>query len=122
MVAYFNNCRARAHQVLYGAGAFYDLDNHGPQARRGRDVQPGDECVIATPVPGTSGQEIEFSHFKLSRVTVQENPTDPERRVCRVYWGSRVQSVRHPKKAAAGTPPYQRFFNVNGHFKQRSEV
>jgi putative zinc finger/helix-turn-helix YgiT family protein len=119
---FFNNCRARDHVALYGADAFYDLDDWGAQADMARDIEIGQECVVATPVPGTKGTEIEFNHFRLSRVTREPNPTDPQRRVCRVFRGDFVRSVRHPKAVAAKTQPYSRFFNRLGHFKRPSVV
>jgi putative zinc finger/helix-turn-helix YgiT family protein len=119
---YFNNCRARDFVGFYGADAFFDLNNWGRQADMARGIEIGQECVVATPVPGTNGNEIEFSHFRLSRVTLEPNPTDPQHRVCRVLRGDFVHSVRHPKAVAAKTQPYSRFFNRLGHFKRPSVV
>ncbi len=119
---FFNNCRAREHVALYGTDAFFDLDDWGQQAGMARSIQIGQECVVATPVPGTNGTEIEFSHFRLSKVTREPNPTDPQRRVCRVFRGVFIRSVRHPKAVAAKKQPYTRFFNRLGHFKRPSVV
>jgi hypothetical protein len=115
---FFNNCRARPHATLYGAGAFYDLDRVGRQATMATDLQPGDECVVATP---TREGDIDFDWFSFSREAIMTMPDEPGTKV-RVLFGERIRSQTLSKAHAAEMEPYKVFFNVNGHFKRPSVI
>jgi hypothetical protein len=112
----FNNCHRRLHATLFGAGAFYDLDQEGKQAAMATDLQPRQHCCVATPM---ENGDIEFGWFSFTQVRVMPNPTSPGARV-RVLFGESLGSQTLPRAVALGHPLYRQFFNVNGHFKRPS--
>src|SRR4051794_40989703 len=73
MPVFFNNCRRRDHAGLFGAGAFYDLDRDGRQAKMATNLRRGDECVVATP---DADGDIVFSWFAFSHEAVMPAESD----------------------------------------------
>jgi len=55
-------------------------------------------------------------------VGVQADMPDEPGTLARVQFGTWVRSEQLPMATAATTAPYAAFFNVNGHFKQRSVI
>ncbi len=47
-VVYFNNCKNRPHETLFGQGAFYDLNISGNQATQALNLQCGQLCAAVT--------------------------------------------------------------------------
>ncbi len=97
---------------------FYDLECIGRQAAMATDLQPGDECVVATP---TQWGDIEFAWFSFSRESIMPMPDEPGTTV-RVLFGKRIRSETLSKASAARTEPYSVFFNVKGHFKRPAVI
>lgn len=116
MAIFFNNCRSRNHAVLFGAGAFYDLDLHGRQGTMATNLQPNEECVVATP---TEGGDIEFNWFQFLREEVRPHENGGN---VRVLFGTFVRSETLQKELAIATEPYSIFFNAKGHFKRPSVI
>ena len=116
MPVFFNNCRRRDHAGLFGAGAFYDLNQHGLQAKMATNLTPGDECVVATPAEDGN---IVFGWFRFSHESVM--PVEGGVGV-RVLFGEFIRSVTLCRDEAISTEPYSVFFNVNGHFKRPSVI
>jgi len=114
----FNNCRSRHHAQLFGAGAFYDLNQYGLQANMATDLQPGQHCCVATPA---ENDDIEFAWYCFSHEQPMANPDDPNS-IVRVLFGERLGAETLPRAEAIGTGPYSDFFNVNGHFKRPSVI
>lgn len=114
----FNNCHSRPHAQLYGAGAFYDLNQFGAQANMATDLQPGQHCCVATPLENDG---IEFGWFCFSEVRLMPDPDDPSS-IVRVFFGEGLGSERLSRAEAIETEPYADFFNVNGHFKRLSAI
>lgn len=118
MAVLFNNCRRRPHAELYELGAFFDLDLVGVQVTMATDLQPGEKCVVATPV---EGGDIVFNWCTFTHERVMGKPDEPGTNA-RVQYGTWLRSEQLPRVVAVTTPPYASFFNVNGHFKQRSVI
>ena len=116
MAVLFNNCRGRDHAGRYGSGAFFDLDVVGPQAEMATGLQPGDQCVVAS---AASGDRVEFDWYAFTHERVVDSPDQPGASA-RVQFGTWLRSEKLPKAVAVASDPYAAFFNVNGHFKQRS--
>jgi len=116
MRVFFNNCSGRDHVKLYGQGAFYDLDTTGRQSTQAKNLDVGQECVVAT--PATDGQ-ITFSRFSFLH---EEIKPDDIGSPCRVFFGPLLGSETLLKAEAAGNSPYSAFFNKNGHFKRHSVI
>jgi hypothetical protein len=114
----FNNCQARPHAQLYGAGAFYDLYQKGRQARMATDLRPGQHCCVATP---TDNGDIEFGWYRFSHVRVMEMP-DERGTFVRVFFGEWLGSEYLSRAEAIPSDPYACFFNVNGHFKRQVAI
>lgn len=82
------------------------------------DLKPGDECVVASAVPG---DRVEFDWYSFAHERTMDMPDKPGTLV-RVQFGTWVRSQKLPKGVAAVTTPYSNFFNVDGHFKRQSVV
>ena len=115
-VVLFNNCRGRDHVALFGAGAFYDLNITGSHATQARGLQVGQECVVATK---GYHDEIVFRWFSFDHEETQ--PGDGEKEY-RVFFGSFLLSETLDRSSAAHAPLYSGFFNVAGHFLQKSAI
>jgi len=120
---YLNNAIARNHARLYPVGAFFDLHKTGRQGKMARDLQVGDECVVATPI---ARGDIEFSWFRFSHERELDIPDEPGGKG-RVLFGTPMEPPerlpkRLPKAIAAEAEPYSVFFNTKGHFKRWSVI
>ena len=115
MLVYFNNCRRRDHLRIYGEDAFYDL-NTGPHAHLVRNLDVGQECIVATP---RKGGTVEFGWFSFSHEAVK---LDDTKTPCRVFFGRFIKSETYPKAVAAKTEAYAPFFNIVGNFKRQSVI
>ncbi len=113
---YFNNCRSRKHAEIYGTDdAFYDLYLAGKQAEMAKDIQLGDECIVATAL---SKEEIEFGWFTFKEEKTMPMPDGKKGVMCRVFFGSHSKSEKLLKAKASRTEPYSVFFDKNGNFKR----
>jgi hypothetical protein len=118
----FNNSRCRPHSQLFGAGAFYDLNQYGRQANMATDLEPGQHCCVATPA---EGDDIVFAWYCFSGERQVQDPAprpDAPTTTVRVLFGEWLGSETLPRADAVTTAPYAAFFNVNGHFKRPSVI
>jgi hypothetical protein len=118
MTVFFNNCNGRDHVKLYGKGAFYDLGTKGFQSTQATNLQPGQECVVAS----RDGPDIiVFKWYRFSKEVVK---LDDQGILYRVFIGDIIESKtdRFPQSVAAKKKPYSIFFDVNGNFKRRSTI
>jgi len=69
----FNNCRSRPHAELSGAGAFYELNQHGLQANMATELEPAQRCCFATPA---EDEAVEFTWYCFCRERRMQDP-DP---------------------------------------------
>jgi hypothetical protein len=113
-VIYFNNCRGRDHAVIFGQGAFFDLGVGANQSKHLKQLQIGQECVVAS---YAEDGRIVFKWYALTRETIQDNEHFIP---CHVFYGDLLSTETLEKSAAADTEEYGAFFNVNGHFKRPS--
>lgn len=118
-IIFFNNCRNRPHEELFGSGAFYDLNTTGVQAKQATRLRTGQECVVAT--MADDGKVIFTSYSFLVERFVTERDGDGVEQF-RVFFGTKVIAETMTKADAANDPVYAPFFNVNGHFKQQSVI
>ncbi len=116
MIAYFNNCHGRNHKLIYGSGAFYDLNTDGRQANQAKNLSVGQQCIVAT--PGTDSQ-IVFIWFSFFHEVIKP---DEFGKPCRVMYGDLIKSNSLLKKDAARDALYSAFFDKNGHFKRQSVI
>jgi 5-methylcytosine-specific restriction endonuclease McrA len=119
-VVYFNNCKNREHERLYGSGAFYDLCITGIQATQVHDLPAGRPCVVVTTAPDNRGIFTWYS-FRKERL-LRERGNQQDRTRYRVFFGDRLMSETFSKEDAPVHPRYSAFFNVKGHFKQQSTI
>jgi len=114
-VRYFlNNAQKRPHASWYGADAFYDLHRTGHQSGMLRELEPGDVCVVATPV---SDNRIAFESYAFRRETEDRGERGQK---FRVFRGEHLRSEQLAKTTATETEPYRIFFDINGNFKRQS--
>lgn len=118
-VVYFNNCKNRPHERLFGAGAFYDLNITGIQASQAVGLQAGQQCVVVT--TGPDGRAI-FTWYSFLRERRLPESGSADRTRYRVFFGDPLGAETFSKEAAAADPRYRAFFNVLGHFKQQSTI
>ena len=113
---FFNNCRGRDHQRIYGADAFYDLHpKTQPQAiKKAANFRPGDECIVATPI---GNGQIRFTRFRMER---EEEKPDEQGKLQKVFRGQSLQLDVPTKGDAARDALYSVFFKNNGDFKRQS--
>ena len=115
---YFNNCRNRKHQELYGTGAFYDLDTFGRQAELAKNLRAGDTCIVVSYEDKLkSTVALTWYRFEEERLGTGENG-----RSCRVFFGVRKESESILKTEAAKSERYHHLFSKLGHFKQFSVI
>jgi hypothetical protein len=127
MTHYLNNCRALNHVGRYGDDAFYDLPLD--QANQARGIRPGDECVVAVPLnakgkPQGGGKMIRFCYYRLDGLTKENYPAGSSGGPYLVFRGPLLdeKTVELRKDEAVTTPPYDRFFGPEGHFKSDSVI
>lgn len=119
-VVYFNNCKNRPHEQLFGPGAFYDLNTTGVQASQATDIEVGQPCVVAT---SADGDGVTFTWYSfLQERRRREQGKDASRERFRVFYGDNLTAETMTKTAASSHPRYNAFFNVKGHFKQQSTI
>ena len=118
MPVFFNNCRCRDHVGLFGATAFYDLNTTGLQAKMATNLQPGQECVVAS---YDENGGVLFGWYTLTKESIEPDPAEPGMKV-RVFRGKPIKSEQLSKSKAAKTKPYSVFFNKRGDFKRPSIV
>jgi hypothetical protein len=110
----FNNCWARPHAQLYGAEAFYDMDQSDRQANIATILRPGQHCCVLAPA---GNGNIEFGWSSFSHVRLMEMP-DERGTFVWVFFGERLGSETLSRAEAIASDPYTCFFDVNGHFKR----
>ena len=118
-VVYFNNCKNRPHERLFGAGAFYDLDVTGFQASQAVGLPVGQECVVAKMA---SNNRVTFTWYSFLRERRLRERGNEDRGLYRVLFGDLLLAETFSKEAATAHPRYRAFFNVRGHFKQQSTI
>lgn len=117
MPVLFNNCRRRDHSGLFGAGAFYDLNCHGRQAKMAIGLRRGEQCVVATP---DADGNVLFSWFAFSHEALMAAEDGAK---VRVMFGDMVDRPETlSRKAALAIEPYSKFFDVNKNFKRQSVI
>ena len=120
LVVYFNNCKNREHERLFGRGAFYDLNVTGIQALQAVGLQGGQDCVVATTAPD---DRVIFTWYSfLGERLLRERSNDADHTRYRVFFGDPLLAETFSKEDAAAHPRYSAFFNVKGHFKQQSTI
>jgi hypothetical protein len=119
LVVYFNNCKNREHERLFGSGAFYDLNVAGLQASQAVGLQPGRECVVVTTAPDN---RVTFTWHSFLRERRLRERGSQDRTRYRVFFGDPILAETFSKEVAATHPRYRYFFNVKGHFKQQSTI
>jgi hypothetical protein len=119
LVVYFNNCRNRDHERLFGRGAFYDLNVTGIQATQAVGLQAGQHCVVATTAPDN---RVIFTWYLFVRERLLRERGNTDLTRYRVFVGDRLLAETFSKEAAAAHPRYRAFFNLKGHFKQQSTI
>ena len=107
MIVYFNNCKGREHAMIFGSGAFYDLDTVGFQANKANNLKVGQECIVAKP---TKDNQIAFQWFSFSYETIMLDNTN---KPCRVLFGKFIKSDIRLKLDAAREGIYLPFFDKN---------
>lgn len=118
-VVYFNNCKNRPHEQLFGRGAFYDLNLAGIQAKQAVGLRRGQKCVVATTSDDNSVIFTWYS-FRLEKALCEIGTSNRTR--FRVFFGLAHSNEKLTKEKARENPLYHPFFNVNGHFKQQSTI
>jgi hypothetical protein len=113
-IVYFNNCRNRDHVALFSSGAFFDLGTTGRQGRQGRNLPPGQVCVVAE---RATDQQIAFSWYSYAYELLILDEKDLP---ARVFFGRLLASETLPKSKAACSERYSALFTVNGDFKNGS--
>ncbi|MBC7815601.1 MAG: hypothetical protein IAG10_01735, partial [Planctomycetaceae bacterium] len=113
-VYFFNNCKARDHEAIFGSGAFFDLGTTGKQGAQAANLRPGQVCVVATLL---SGNRVAFRWYLFVRVAVL---TDENGNPDRVFFGQVVASEIYTKQKAARSVRYKALFKQNGDFKNGS--
>src|SRR5947199_5059692 len=96
---YFNNARRRNHARLFPARAFFDLYRTGEQGTMATNIEPGDECIVATPA---EHGYVEFTSYKFSHERTVDCPDEPGKEV-RVLFGREVSSEMLPRTEAVKT-------------------
>jgi 5-methylcytosine-specific restriction endonuclease McrA len=120
LVVYFNNCKNREHERLFGSGAFYDLEDTGIEATQAVDLPIGQACVVATTATDNRVIFTWYSFFKERPLPERGNKQDRTR--YRVFFGDRLVTETFSRAEAAAHPRYSTFFNVKGHFKRQSTI
>ncbi|MGB7328157.1 MAG: hypothetical protein WBD31_24995 [Rubripirellula sp.] len=113
-IVYFNNCKQRPHEIIFGPQAFFDLGLSGHQSKLATDLTIGQRCVVA------SYDEDRNTVFNWHTLSSEIVLTDKEGEQCRVFFGPLVATETLTKSTAAKKPQYSPFFNVNGDFKRPS--
>ncbi|MEZ6130054.1 MAG: hypothetical protein R3C59_15325 [Planctomycetaceae bacterium] len=113
-IVYFNNCKRRPHEAIFGPQAFFDLGVSGRQATQANNLPIGQRCVVAS--YDNDGNTV-FDWHSLSSETVLP---DNENEQCRVFFGPLTATETLTKASAAKKTQYLPFFNVNGDFKRPS--
>ena len=115
---FFNNCRGRDYLHHYrDKTAFFDLNRFGLQDSMARDLEPGDECIVAT--QNKTRDTVEFVWYSLVR---EKNQHDRDGLPVRVQYGKRLRSKKMSKTEASKTEPFRTFFRSNGHFRRQSVI
>ena len=127
-IIYFNNCRGRVysdHYDRYGASdCFYDLNTYEPEVSEAANLQPGQECIVATvskadraklPLPNRS---VKFAKFVFEQ---ELRLRDLKGKVCRVLCGKHIETIATHRQGIA-PKRFPMFFDKRGHFLQRSTI
>jgi hypothetical protein len=122
MPIYMNDLHGRDHEGIYGRQAFFDLNQFGQQAAMALNMQPLEECLVATYKDKGAGNDrmVVFKTYVFKREA--SCPSEEAGVSCRVFFGELKGTVTLPKSAAVKAPLYAPFFSKVGHFKQRSVV
>ena len=115
----FNNWRNRKHAVIFGEGAFFDLFLTGPQAKQARDLQVGQQCVVASKA---SDGKVAFDWYSFSHETTLPNVSDPLHPRSRVLFGQHIASDIVSRAEALRLKHYSPLFNKRGDVKQQSTI
>ena len=118
-VVYFNNCKNRPHERLFGPGAFYDLNVTGVQASQAAGLPVGQACVVATTAPD---HRVTFTWYSFLRERRLVERDSDDRTLFRVFFGDAQHAETLSKEAAVAHLRYRAFFNIRGHFKQQSTI
>ncbi|HEX4000135.1 MAG TPA: hypothetical protein VHX65_16395 [Pirellulales bacterium] len=118
-VVYFNNCKNRPHERLFGLGAFYDLNVSGIQASQAVGLLSGQDCVVATTA---ADNRVTFTWYSFLRERRLHERDSEDRTLYRVFFGDALHAETLSKEAAAAHSRYRAFFNVRGYFKQQATI
>ena len=113
MIIYFNNCRGYDHAGIYGPDAFFDLKTEGYQKNKAKNLDVGQQCIVAT--PADDGQIVFSWHSFLYEAIRSYEGKD-----YRVFFGKFIKSHTLSKVDAAHDSFYSIFFKKNGDFKNHS--
>jgi hypothetical protein len=115
----FNNCRGRNYFHHYGTeAAFFDLNRFGEQDDMARDLEEGEECIVAT-----QNEERTIATFQWYRLTHEERRIDKDGQRVRVQYGRKMKKLKRMSKVkAAKSVEFGAFFDKNAHFRRRSVV
>src|SRR5262245_56425503 len=91
---FFNNCKARDHERLFGPGAFFDLDTTGHQATLATELGTGEQCIVVEPGPDGA---LTFDWYTYQR---DETMPDDAGIVCRVLFGDLIKTETRSKADA----------------------
>ncbi len=121
-MVYMNNLHGRDHERIYGRQAFFDLNQFGQQAAMAPNIEPEEECLVASykDKGAANDRMVEFKTYVFKR-----EASCPSKAVgvsCRVFFGELKATVTMPKSAAVKEPLYAPFFSKVGHFKRRSVI
>jgi len=113
-IVYFNNCHNRDHVKLFGNGAFFDLGTSGRQRTQGRDLSPGQRCVVAE---RASDNQVTFKWYSFMYEALLRDERDIP---ARVFFGRLLASESLAKQTAASSDRYSALFKANGDLKNGS--
>ena len=122
MPVYMNNLHGRDHETIYGHQAFFDLNQFGQQAAMAPNIQPREECLVASYGDKLAGNDRRVVFKKYVFIREDSCPSEDIGVSCRVFFGELKGTITMPKSEAVKNPLYAPFFNKVGHFKQRSVV
>ena len=122
MPVYMINLNGRDHERIYGRQAFFDLDQFGRQASMLPNIQPQEECLVASYKDKGAGKNrmVVFKTYIFKREAACSS--EDVSVSCRVFFGELTRTITMRKSAAILAPLYAPFFNKVGNFKRRSVV
>ena len=122
MLFYMNNLHGRDHEAIYGHQAFFDLNQFGQQLAMAPNIQPQDECLVASYGDKLAGNDRMVVFKKYVFIREAFCPSEEIGVSCRVFFGELKGTITMPKSAAVKDPLYAPFFSKAGHFKQCSVI